>query len=101
MLRPSLALGALASVLVLAGACGGSSSAGPSAGTGPDGGTVTQPAAAGLPCDVDKVLAANCRKCHDAHASQDERLLQAVAHDPFAEGACDACHPGAAPGDAR
>ena len=68
MIRPWLGgLGALASVVVLAGACGGTTSgAGPSQ-SGPvdaDGGTVGQAQPSGLPCDVDAVLAANCRKCH-------------------------------------
>lgn len=66
MLRPSVALGSLAAVLALAGACGGSSSAGPSPGGQPEAGAHTQPDTAGLPCDVDKVLANNCRSCHSA-----------------------------------
>lgn len=67
MLRLSFACGSLASVLVLAGACGGGTSAAPARGgpSDPDAGTVVQ-AASGLPCDVDKVLADNCRKCHAA-----------------------------------
>lgn len=66
MLRPWLAFGfVVPSVLLLGGACGGGSSGGPST-SGPldedDGGGGT--GAAGLPCDVDKVLADHCRKCH-------------------------------------
>ncbi len=66
MLRPRFLLGASACIVILAIACGGGSSAGPSSGGhDPDGGNVG-PAASGLPCDVDKVLADNCRKCHAA-----------------------------------
>ncbi len=67
MLRSSLVVGLLASVVVLGGACGGGSSVGPSRqGTQSDAGTVGQGGGAGLPCDVDKVLADNCRGCHSA-----------------------------------
>lgn len=66
MLRPWLAFGfVVPSVLLLGGACGGGSSGGPST-SGPldedDSGGGT--GVAGLPCDVDKVLADHCRKCH-------------------------------------
>jgi cytochrome c551/c552 len=60
----------LVASIALAGACGGTDAAGP--GTGGDGGasTITPVApdgvAGALPCDVDAVLAANCRKCHDS-----------------------------------
>ncbi|MBX3223104.1 MAG: peptidylglycine alpha-amidating monooxygenase [Labilithrix sp.] len=67
MLRPYLALGfVVPCVLVLTGACGGGSSAGPSK-SGPldgDGGGVGTAGPVGLPCDVDKVLAQHCRDCH-------------------------------------
>jgi hypothetical protein len=63
-------LGALAPLVVLAAACGETTNAaGPSvSGPLPDGGTgtVTPTGPSGLPCDVDKVLADNCRKCHSA-----------------------------------
>jgi predicted CXXCH cytochrome family protein len=39
----------------------------------------------------------DCRKCHDPHASAGSGLIQRVVHDPFGGGACDVCHPGAAP----
>jgi hypothetical protein len=67
MFRSALALAAVTSVLVLAGACGGSTNVGPSK-SGPidlDGG-VGQTGPSGLPCDVDEILAQNCRKCHSA-----------------------------------
>jgi predicted CXXCH cytochrome family protein len=35
----------------------------------------------------------DCRKCHDPHAAEGEDLIQPLRHDPFAAGACDACHP--------
>lgn len=69
MLRRSIALTvAIPCVLLLAGACGGSSSAGPSK-RGPldgDAGGAQSGLSSGLPCDVDKVLADSCRSCHAA-----------------------------------
>ena len=63
-----LSLISLAGGVVLASACGASTAeVGP--GSGADGGTGTpvDPGASGvLPCDVDKVLATNCRSCHDS-----------------------------------
>ena len=38
----------------------------------------------------------DCRKCHDPHVAEGDGLLQAQRHDPFAAGACDACHPASA-----
>jgi hypothetical protein len=67
-----LSIVVLAGSVSLASACGGSSGgAGPGTGTGPDGGSsggaVAPDGVTGdLPCDVDAVLAANCRRCHDA-----------------------------------
>ncbi len=50
---------------VLAAACGTTSQeASPSAGDGGTGTPGPAPASSGLPCDVDAVLAANCRSCH-------------------------------------
>ena len=61
-----LSLASLAGGIVLASACGATSAeVGP--GSGADGGTGTpvDPGVSGvIPCDVDKVLAANCRSCH-------------------------------------
>ncbi len=70
MLRSSAALGAFGLVLVVFGACGGSTNleAGPSksepfdAGTSTGSSTTTGPS--GLPCDVDRILAESCRGCH-------------------------------------
>jgi hypothetical protein len=67
-------LGAVASFLVLVahGACGGSTSAAGPSTSGPidldsGGPPVTGPSGpSGLPCDVDKILATHCRKCHSA-----------------------------------
>ncbi|MDB4939419.1 MAG: hypothetical protein JWP87_6391 [Labilithrix sp.] len=67
-LHSLVVLGAVVSAVALAAACGGSGGAAPGAG---DGGATVTPGtpdgvAGNLPCDVDAVLAANCRKCHDA-----------------------------------
>jgi predicted CXXCH cytochrome family protein len=35
---------------------------------------------------------ARCTSCHTPHGSEKPGLLHALAHAPFAEGACDACH---------
>jgi hypothetical protein len=62
-----VALSGIAAI-AFASACGASSAeVAPGAGPGADGGTTTVPpdsVAGNLPCDVDAVLAANCRKCH-------------------------------------
>lgn len=68
MLRPALALTAVVTGFVMAAACGGTTQ--PGAGGGPgsssaDGGGV-ESGPSDLPCDVDKVLADNCCKCHSA-----------------------------------
>jgi len=56
-------LGAAALVL----ACSGSESASPSSDAGTEGSTIgPSPGVGDLPCDVDSVLARNCRKCHSA-----------------------------------
>jgi len=64
-----LSLTSLAGGIVLASACGATSAEiGPASGT--DGGTVTPVEGGGvsgvIPCNVEKVLAANCRSCHEA-----------------------------------
>ena len=65
-LLSALSLITLVGGVALASACGAVDA---EAGPGGDGGTVTPvpPGVSGvIPCDVDKVLAANCRSCHDA-----------------------------------
>lgn len=63
VVAPGLAL--LATAVFLA--CSGSESASPTTDPTAEGGTITPGAGVGnLPCDVDAVLARNCRKCHSA-----------------------------------
>lgn len=55
----------LALAFVAAAACGGTTHDASAVPNGtPDGGGDVTPAASGLPCDVDAILANNCRKCH-------------------------------------
>ena len=64
---PLRALGVVSAlVLVSVGACGGTNEVGPSTSQPlPDGGGPVLPTGpSGLPCNVDKVLADHCRKCH-------------------------------------
>ena len=44
------------------------------------------------------MTANSCTSCHDPHRSAKKGLLRAVAHPPFAEGACATCHKPPAPG---
>jgi hypothetical protein len=43
----------------------------------------------------------DCGGCHDPHAAKERGLMLPVAHPPFAERACDACHEAAAAGGGR
>ncbi len=42
--------------------------------------------------DMDKL---KCGECHNPHGSENAKLLKGFTHSPFADGMCDACHPGA------
>lgn len=60
--------GVIIAVLAVAGACGGSTAndAGPSSGAAARDGGIAGAGSAALPCDVDAILANNCRTCHSA-----------------------------------
>lgn len=68
MLRPTLSFRACCAIAIAIGAaCGGSATqAGPSYSQPFDAGDGVPNGPSGLPCDVDKILADNCRKCHSA-----------------------------------
>jgi predicted CXXCH cytochrome family protein len=44
---------------------------------------------------------ARCTRCHDPHASKNQKLIAATPHEPFAKRQCESCHVAAVNGVAK